>query len=64
MNTLPTVDGEADLDAALEDSFPASDPPSSSDPSRGITGAQESLRRPVQTEEAQIGKKPPQGGGQ
>jgi hypothetical protein len=35
----PDVDaeGEAALDEALDESFPASDPPSQSDPSRSIT---------------------------
>jgi hypothetical protein len=61
MSNLPDGPDEADVDAALDDSFPASDPPSTSDPAGGITDARPPLRRPVQTEAAQIGKKPPAG---
>ena len=39
--------GEQGLDDALEDSFPASDPPSHSNPSRGTKTDHESLKEPA-----------------
>jgi len=42
-------DSEAAHDAALDDSFPASDPPSDTSPTRSVTIDDIALNRPVPT---------------
>jgi hypothetical protein len=63
MDDVPEELSDAAYDAELSDSFPASDPPSSTDPARGVTRPRESVQRPAPTEEAQMGDKPSKAGG-